>query len=257
MTPIIAIYSQTPLIQFDELRRVVAAMQVQISRDLKPHWDVDATLIAVQNESQVPAGAWRAVIKEVIPVDVYGYHTTDERGVPITYMRYQSNWSVTLSHELVEMLVDPYGNRVMSGQEFYGQPRDNDPTNDVEYLVEIADPTQTVNNGYDIQGVRVSDFYLPSFFDLSYTQGKQYSFTGAIPAPMAIAEGGYLSFKRLGEWYQAYSTANGIVIKKLATGEILTTAQKSRFQRALLIAFTGVSLLFLIVKIVKYRNRYV
>lgn len=257
MLPVVAIYSQTLLIQFDELKRVVAAMQVQISRDLKPHWNVDATLIAVENEGQVPAGAWRAIIKDIIPVDVYGYHTTDERGVPITYMRWQSNWTVTLSHELMEMLVNPYGNRVMSGHEFYGQPRDNDPTNDVEYLTEIADPTQTVNNGYDIEGVRVSDFYLPSFFDLAYTEGKQYSFTGAIKAPMALTEGGFISFRRLGEWYQAYSTANGIVIKKLATGEILTTAQKSRFQRALLIAFGAFTVIFLIVKVVKYRKRYV
>ncbi len=235
MLPIVAIVSQTPMISFEEVKRVAAAIQIQVSRDLFPYWNVDATVIGVETEESAPAGAWKVLIKPTITIDVYGYHTTDANGIPITYMKYQPNWTVTTSHEIAEMLVNPYGNKIMSGHEFFGNAPDNDPTNNVEYLVEIADPSQTANNGYDIQGVRVSDFFLPAFYDLTYTPGKQYSFTGAITRPMSLADGGYISFKRLGEWYQAFSTANIISIKKLSTGESLTTAQQARFQRALLI----------------------
>ncbi|WP_028522767.1 hypothetical protein [Runella limosa] len=255
MKPVVAIVSQTPLIGFDALKRAANAVQIQVSRDLAPHWGVDATIKVYETESQVPAGEWKTLIKPVLDVDVYGYHTVDAKGVPITYLRYQPNWTVTLSHEIVEMLVNPYGNKIMSGHEFFGEPRDNDPTNDVEYLVEIADPSQTTNDGYEIEGVRVSDFFLPAFYDLTYTEGKQYSFTGAIKRPLSLSSGGYISFKRLGEWYQAYNTSNGIVIKRLATGETLTTAQQARFQRAVLIAFGVVSLGLLIWKIVKFRRQ--
>ena len=257
MIPILAIYSENTLITFEELKRVAAAIQIQVSRDLKPHWNVDATIIAVENETQVPQGAWRAVVKNTLPIDVYGYHIVDERNLPIAYLRWQPNWTVTLSHEIIETLVNPYGNKVMSGHEFYGQPRDNDPTNNVEYLVEIADPSQTANDGYEIQGVRVSDFFLPAFYDLVYTEGKQYSFTGAIKRPVTLADGGYISFKRLGEWYQAFSTANGIAIKKLATGETLTTAQQSRFQRAVLFSVGGLIVIAGIYLFIRKRRRNV
>lgn len=255
MLPVVAIVSQTPLITFDELKRVAAAIQIQISRDLFPHWNVDATVIAVETQEQAPVGAWKVLIKPTITIDVYGYHTVDAAGIPITYMKYQPNWTVTTSHEIVEMLVNPYGNKIMSGHEFYGNTPDADPSNDVEYLVEIADPSQTSNNGYDIQGVRVSDFFLPAFYDLTYSEGKQYSITGAIKTPMTIADGGYISFKRFGEWYQAFSTANVITIKKLSTGEYLTTAQQSRLKRALLIGFGVVAVGLLIYRIIKRRRQ--
>ena len=256
MKPVLAIYSESPLISLADLKPVAEAIQIQVSRDLQPHWNVDATIIAVESVAQVPKGAWRAVVKDRLEYDVYGYHIVDEFNVPIAYLRWQPNWTVTLSHEIVETLVNPYGNRVMSGHEFYGEPRDNDPTNDVEYLVEISDPSQTANDGYEIKGVRVSDFFLPSFYDFAYTEGKQYSFTGAIKRPLTLADGGYISFRRVGEWYQAFQTSNRINIKKLSTGQTLTTAQQRRFNRALLIGAGSLIIVGIVVSILKRRKSY-
>ena len=62
--------------------------------------------------------------------------------------------SITLSHELLEMLVDPAGDRVI-------QAADLDPYSggqQVKYLVEVCDPVAAYS--YEIDGVAVSDFVL-------------------------------------------------------------------------------------------------
>ena len=234
MKPIVAIFSTCSEIGFEELRRTVAAIQTQVSRDLRPHWAVDATLLAVPNQASVPAGAWVVELKNDIGQDLYGYHSVTAAGVPFAVLRYQSNWTRTLSHETCEMLVDPYADRLMNG-EYFNQTPDGDINNDVQYLVEVADPSQ--NFGYEIDGVRVSDFFLPSYYDLYKTPNKRYSFTGAITEPLSLAVGGYVSFKdRYGAWFQAFRTSNGITIKKLATGEILTTSEKDRTFNGILLA---------------------
>ena len=228
MKPTIAVLNLCPEITFEQLAKVVAAMQIQVSRDLRPHWDVDANLVAIRNAAQQPVGSWLVTIQPEIGEDLYGYHSVNKNGVPFALLRYQENWTLTLSHETCETLVDPYADRLMNG-EYFNQLTDNDPTNDVQYLVEIADPSQAANFGYKIDGVLVSDFFLPSYYDLYPTTGKKYSFTGAITAPRSLAVGGYVSFKdRFGQWFQAYRTSTGITVKKLVNGQILSSTEPNK-----------------------------
>ena len=57
------------------------------------------------------------------------------------------------------MLADPFGNRVVAGQSpKRGQGR-------VEFLVEVCDPSEADEFGYTVNGILVSDFYTPHFFD--------------------------------------------------------------------------------------------
>jgi len=60
--------------------------------------------------------------------------------------------------------------------------------------VEACDPCEADNCAYPIQGVAVSDFITPHFYDPIVTPGTRYSFTGAITAPRQILKGGYISF---------------------------------------------------------------
>jgi hypothetical protein len=93
------------------------------------------------------------------------------------------------------MLVDPYGNKLQSSQSIeIAGGKIQDGTGEFEYLVEACDPCEADQYGYPIQGVAVSDFITPRFYDPVVTPGTRYSFTGAIKAPRQILPGGYISF---------------------------------------------------------------
>jgi hypothetical protein len=104
-------------------------------------------------------------------------------------------WTIDASHETLEMLVDPNGNRLQpstSIQIEHGKIVDG--TGQFAYLVEACDPCEADNFAYPIQGVAVSDFLTPHFYDPVVTPGTRYSFTGAIKAPRQILPGGYISW---------------------------------------------------------------
>jgi hypothetical protein len=86
------------------------------------------------------------------------------------------------------MLVDPSGTRMVAA---------NSPHPDqgrVLVLVEICDPSQGTQYGYTVNGILLSDFYTPRFFDPVATDGVQYSFSGRIKKPFQVLDGGYLSW---------------------------------------------------------------
>src|SRR5262249_60797197 len=88
------------------------------------------------------------------------------------------------------MLADPFGNRVVAAQSVKpGQGR-------VRYLVEVCDPSEDTQYGYTVNGLLVSDFYTPHFFDPVKNTAVRYSFTGAITAPRTLLRGGYLRRSR-------------------------------------------------------------
>ena len=114
--------------------------------------------------------------------EVIGSSTSDE-------------WTIDASHETLEMLVDPYGNRLQNSTSIEIKNGNiQDGTGEFAYLVEACDPCEADNYSYAIQGVAVSDFLTPHFYDPVTTSGTRYSFTGAIKAPRQILPGGYISW---------------------------------------------------------------
>jgi hypothetical protein len=60
--------------------------------------------------------------------------------------------------------------------------------------VEACDPCEDNSYAYTINGVRVSHFITPHFYDPLVTSGTRYSLTGAIKGPRQILPGGYISW---------------------------------------------------------------
>lgn len=108
---------------------------------------------------------------------------------PIATVQAKTDWSLTASHEIIEMLADPFSNRLIAGDSITGDGKR------VEYLVEVCDPCQDASFGYQINGVLVSDFYTPQYFNAAGTSGAKYDYLGKMSQPRTVLEGGYLSWR--------------------------------------------------------------
>jgi len=169
-----------------QLTRVAAALQKQVTRDFAPIWEIKAHVNAFTSLDDVPSDYWPVIVVEDVK-GAAGVHE-DQDGQPFALVEFGQDWSLTASHETLEMLGDPFGRRLVAGQ----SPRPGQGR--VQFLVEVCDPSEAAEFGYTVNGIPVSDFYTPNFFDPEAAAGVRYSFTGAIKAPRQVLRGGYLSW---------------------------------------------------------------
>jgi hypothetical protein len=161
-------------------------------RDFGPMWNRQASIHAFDVRS-VPVGYYKIFVRDNInEPGAAGYHT-DDTHQPYALVQYDAEWTVTVSHELIEMIADPWGNRLYPGT-INGKR--------VQILQELCDPCEAFT--YTVNGIEVSDFLTPHWYDPTMTPGKQYSFLGKLPGPHTVADGGYLSWLDPSDdhWYQ-------------------------------------------------------
>jgi hypothetical protein len=195
----VALVSLSAKVSLADTLKISAALQKQIVRDFSPIWQVRATIDAFASLDDVPPGYWPIIIMDNIGVPGAGGIHLDRNGQPYALVMATQGTSLTCSHELLEMLADPFGNRLVASDSIKpGQGR-------VNYLVEICDPSEAGEFGYSINGIAVSDFYTPHYFDPVALPGVRYSFTGALKKPKQVLKGGYLSWidPISGQWWQA------------------------------------------------------
>lgn len=191
----------------DLVQSVAAALNIQVTRDLPQFWNVSATVIYLSSPHKVPAGVWPVQLVKSLPPGEGGFHL-DKHKQPYSKViasPQNEGWTIAASHETLEMLVDPYGNRMQSSVEIdIKGGKIVDGPGQYGYLVEACDPCEDDKYGYTINGVVVSDFITPHYYDLLDTPGTRYSFTGAIKSPRQILPGGYISFVNhaADEWQQ-------------------------------------------------------
>lgn len=172
---------------------VSAALQKQVTRDLGPLWEVQATVDCFDALENVPPGYWSITIRDNLPSSIGNGIHEDKAGQPFALVRAAQWWPLSASHEALEMLVDPFGRRTVAGQSpMPGQGR-------VDFLLEVCDPCEAASFGYSVNGVLVSDFCTPNYFDPVTHPAVRYSFTGALKQPRQVSKGGYLS------WYDPVS----------------------------------------------------
>lgn len=191
----LALIDRTSRLGVTDLLPVAAALQKQFTRDVGPIWGVDALISAFANLQQVPADYWPIIVADNIDAPgAAGYHS-DANNQPFALVQYDPDWAMTASHEAIEMAIDPFGSRLRGGSiEAWGSAR-------VRFLVEACDPCEMTV--YTIDGVRVSDFITPHFYDPDGQAPHPYTFLQTLSKPRTIAFGGYLSFlSKKGEWYQ-------------------------------------------------------
>ncbi len=52
--------------------------------------------------------------------------------------------------------------------------------------MEIAPPVESAHEGYTINGIFVTDFVTPAYYDVSGSKGTKYDFTGSVKKPLSV-----------------------------------------------------------------------
>jgi len=203
----IGLVDKTGRIPTTLMHAAARAMHTQVTRDLPKFWPIHAAVSWLPDPAHIPAGIWPVFLVDKLPSGQGGSHL-DRHNQPYAKVIADPathEWTIDASHEIVEMLIDPYGNRLQTGPslkivkgkivEGHGQ---------YAYLVEACDPCQGDAYAYPIHGIAVCDFITPHYYDSIRTPGTRYSFTGAVEHPRQVLPGGYVSWvnHRTSEWQQ-------------------------------------------------------
>jgi hypothetical protein len=184
----VALVSETADLPKDDLYDVAAALQKQVTRDFGPIWNIRATVDPFASLERVPEGYWRVILMSDVPADHLGFHL-DRDGQPFALVPLSEDWPRLASHEILELLADPFGNRLVASSSIHpNQGR-------VEYLVSICDPSGDEEFGYFVNGRWLSDFYTPRYFDPVVAAGVRYGFTDHLSEPREVLAGGHLIWR--------------------------------------------------------------
>lgn len=190
----VMIVNHSTVVQPLDCAAAIGALQHQVSYDFQPYWGQGAHLYTPATSTSPMATI--AILDDSDQAGALGYHdwtTTD--GYPLakvfarTDQQYGLSWTVTASHELLEMLADPY---VHDGSQ--------DDITARWYAREVCDPIEADALGYTYNNVLLSDFITPMWF---HSGAKApYDFKNHLTAPMSLASKGYMSYWDNTGWHQ-------------------------------------------------------
>lgn len=190
----------------EEVQTVLRAINRQIAEDFEPYWSMGSRLrlegrSVDQPDQQTPVDLrGDAVIYLWDGSDVpgaLGYHDQNAGGVPFGFVFTElvksvgESWTVTLSHEALELIADPFVNLLAMGPHPDGSGRA------VFHWFEMCDAVQTET--YEIDGVEVSNFVLPLYFTPDDEAVGRNDFLGrshggnTLPS-FGVNPGGYVGF---------------------------------------------------------------
>jgi hypothetical protein len=165
--------------------RVAAALHRQVREHFGPLWAVDASVSAFLEWAAVPPDYARIILVDHVDSGALGVHA-DRNGQPYALVATSEDWSLVASHECLEMLADPSGRQTRRG------PSPVADQGMVDFLVEVCDPCQGSRWQYRIDGVPVSDFCTPAYYQGSGAAHERWSYGGAIDGPRKVLKDGYL-----------------------------------------------------------------
>jgi hypothetical protein len=198
----VAIVNLSRSIEAGELERAVQAIQRQITEDFGPEWGRSATLSVAHVGSTASGISLSGGEDGVIYLgdrsddssagveEVMGYHSVNNAQLPYAFVYrdvcagYKEPWSVTLSHEALEMLADPEAVVTVAAT---GPCVDGS----LSFSLEVCDPTQ--GDTYEIDGVAVANFVNRAFFRLSGLNPKT-NHLGLPQQPFTPRPGGNVTF---------------------------------------------------------------
>jgi hypothetical protein len=185
-----------------DLLAAIRAINQQIAYDFAPYWNMPGTLrlegtLMKQPRANAAAAVMRGdavlyISSETAGADnTEGFHDRNFRGIPygVVYSKISEQtgdpWSVTFSHEALELIADPQGNNYVMG------PAPHDRRKQVFYWFEMCDAVSSQT--YKIGEVALQNFLLPAYFEPP-VPGARTNFLGTDLEPFGIASESYLGY---------------------------------------------------------------
>ena len=190
----------------EEVQEGIRAVNRQIAEDFNPYWSMGAELRLEgaigkdPDQKALPELRGDAIIylwNEVDVDEALGYHEASAAGIPFGFVftelvkQLKEPWTVTFSHEALELIGDPEANLLVAG------PHPGDRKAEVFHWYEMCDAVQ--DETYTVDGVVVSNFVLPLYFTQFAEVGGRNDFLGRRAKgktlqSFGINPGGYVGF---------------------------------------------------------------
>lgn len=211
----LAIVNASPVFTDDEIMRILPAMQKQLDRDFYPAWqkhvpEVKLSFVPWAKFHMLDPQAWAIFVNRHSKDDsMLGYHSSEDgrvygRVYVGDIVRMQLDWTVTLSHEILELIADPSAEKVFRMA-------------DGRYAaVEVCDAVEADAQAYLIDGVAVSNFVYPAYFS-NLIRGGKYDHRGWLHAACPeLTPGGYMPIRdHAGNWSSIYANkADGMLSRR-------------------------------------------
>lgn len=186
-----------------EFMSVIMAIQRQVNQDFTPEWYVPCMLrgssatafrgkVALDGLQDAIIYVGDASSDPTTGVDnALGYHSTNHSQIPYGFVyldvvkEVHEQWTVTLSHEVLELLADPTAARSILG------PDPHNARRRVQFDLEVCDPVQ--GDTYEIDGVAVSNFVTQAWFGLM-GPSKKANFLGLSQQAFHVRPQGYFQY---------------------------------------------------------------
>jgi hypothetical protein len=128
-----------------------------------------------------------------------GYHDLTHRGQPVSKVFVKTSLednvpvSVTASHELFEMVIDPIANLWAEA------------TSRTQYGYEMCDPVE--EDTFMVDGIEMSNFLYPSWFEpFKHRRGTKFDHLGKLKKPFSMTKGGYVIINRDGHVMEKFGS---------------------------------------------------
>ncbi len=200
--PTVAVINFATQVTDSEAQDAIRAVNRQIEEDFVPIWGAGRRLVlhaspfapsvdSVLAEDPVRASGVLYLVDTGSLAGALGYHDMNAAEVPVgfvfTEVGEDEDWTVTLSHEALELIVDPTVNIFVPGPD----PRAfDDPARWLLHAYEVCDAVERTQ--YEIDGIRVSNFVTPQYFREGDAPGTRNDFLGVGVPSFGATPGSHL-----------------------------------------------------------------
>jgi hypothetical protein len=197
--PSIAVINFTSTLHDQVVQDAIRAVNRQVIEDFAPIWGYGRLLQLQAVDFQpadpdtlaphkVPADSAMYLVDEASLPGALGFHDLNTRDVPVgfVFVLDPNDWTVTLSHEVLELILDPTVNLFVPG------PDPRNAANTVLHTYEACDAVERFS--YSIDEIAVSDFLTPSYFTIGEAAGTRNDFLGVGVPSFGVTPHSHIAF---------------------------------------------------------------
>jgi hypothetical protein len=177
--------------------RLVTTLQKCYDEQFLPVWGYPVTLY---NTDAAKPSDWQLLyVDDDSMARELGYHglTYNKQPVATVFVKAaianNEPVSVTASHELFEMVIDPIANLWAER---------NDKT---QYAYEMCDPVE--DDSFVVDGLQICNFLHPAWFEpFRHPPGTRYDHLGLLKRPFSLSKGGYMIVNEKGKVFEIFGS---------------------------------------------------